>query len=143
METTESHNLCGSLHFHIDRAQQLPNTDIDSFPFTAGNLTDPFVVVEIEHIFGTTELFRTDALDDTLEPIWSDHRTVDISFCTKRIVFQVRDKESIGSEAVASVSIAASELVNGEEIDDWFDLEDEDNTKCGQLKIEVQYVPNA
>ena len=67
---------------------------------------------------------------------------IDVSFCTKRIIFQIRDKESIGSKAVASVSIAASELVNGEEIDDWFDLEDEDNTKCGQLKIEVQYVPN-
>ena len=57
--------------------KQSPNTDIDSFPFTAGNLTDPFVVVEIEHIFGTEEHFRTQALDDTLEPIWSDHRTAD------------------------------------------------------------------
>ena len=143
MGDEDCQTLVGHLEFYIDRARKLPNTDHNGISFLSSgeNLTDPFVVVEIEHAFGIEELFRTEHIDDTLEPIWSDHRKIDISYCVKKILFHVRDKDSFWREqAVASFEIPGKEITNGETIDGWFDLEDENHEKAGQLKILLTFV---
>ena len=142
MGDEDCQTLVGCLHFHIDRARKLPDTDHIGISFLSSgeDLTDPFVVVEIEHVFGNEELFRTEHIEDTLEPIWSHYRNIDISYCVKKIIFHVKDNDRFGSESVASLEIPANEITDGETIDGWFDLEDENHEKAGQLKISVTYI---
>ena len=132
--------LVGRLDGCIDRAEDIPDTDTSIFRRTK-DLTDPFVTVEVVYPEGNEEVFRTRHIKDCLNPVWGETFSVEVKKDLDKVTFNVRDKEAIGSEHVAYVSIVATELLKGNKIDDLFTLKDEDDKDAGKIKLSVQFFP--
>merc|ERR1712226_141097 len=115
-----SEMLIGRINFHIHRAENLPDRDM----FT---ITDPFVTIEIDG----EELFRTQIIEDRLNPVWDEHGSFNINKEVAEINFIVRDKDHIGSDFVGSVAIPVKDL---------FELKGTDEEDPGKLKFSVQYL---
>ena len=100
--------LHGRLECYIDRAEKLPDTDI------VGK-TDPFVSCQLDEVW----LFKTFYINNDLNPVWEQKFSIPVCHEAKEIVINVRDKEMIGKEHVASLSIPCDEVVEGKKCNGW------------------------
>ena len=126
--------LHGRLVFNIDRAEDLPDTDTAFFNIAGKDVTDPFVTGEI----GPVWLFKTRYLNNTLNPVWEEKFSIPVCQESDNITINVKDKEHIGSAHVASLSFACEDVVQGKEIEGWFDLEN-NGENYGRIKMSIQY----
>ena len=126
--------LHGRLAFYIDRAEDLPDTDTAFFNFSKKDVTDPFVSGEL----GGVWLFKTRYINNQLNPVWDEKFSIPVCQEAENITINVRDKEHIGSAHVASLSIPCDDVIQGEEVEGWFDL-DNNGTACGQIKLSIQF----
>ena len=126
--------LHGHLTFFIDRAENLPNTDKAFFNIDSTDVTDPFVTGEM----GPVWLFKTKTIDNTLNPIWQETFSIPVCHESAYIKINVRDKEHIGSESVANVYFSCEDVKQGDIIQGWFDLQNNEEV-CGSIKMSIQY----
>ena len=129
----------GRLKIQIFGARDLPDTDAAFFNIDGKDYTDPYVIGD----FGTARLFKTRYICNSLNPEWKDPEEIfDVYVChqASSLKIQVKDKDYIGSAFVGSTSIKGEDLVNGEVVEGWFDLMNEDQL-CGQINLCVQYIP--
>ena len=128
--------LHGRLAFFIDRAEDLPDTDTAFFNISQKDKTDPFVSGEI----GPTWLFKTRYINNTLNPVYEEKFSVQVCQEAENITINVRDKENIGSAHVATLNFPCEEVVQGDEIEGWFDLDNNGETN-GKIKMSIQFFP--
>ena len=128
--------LHGRLAFFIDRAEDLPDTDTAFFNISQKDKTDPFVSGEL----GPQWLFKTAYLNNTLNPVWEEKFSIPVCQEADVLTINVRDKEHIGDAHVASLTFACDEVVQGDEIEGWFDL-DNNGEANGRIKMSVQFFP--
>lgn len=126
----------GFLQVHIDQAENLPDTDTSFFNMFGKDVTDPFVTLKM----GDVELFRTKTIKDDLNPKWDEKQVINVYQELENITVNVRDKESIGSVHVASVSVASEKFSKGNAIEGWFNLKNNGEER-GKIKMSVQFFP--
>jgi len=134
--------LHGNLKFHIKEARDLPDTDNTFFNISRGDLTDPYLEVEISN----TDLLKTDFKHNDLNPKWDEKFNIPVCHSADVLMFKVKDREHIGSQTVGTFTIDISEVVKGELIkgpnDGWFDvIVGKDGETQGSVLLELQYFP--
>ena len=132
--------LKGRLDFHIDRAENLPDTDNALFNIFVKDVTDPYVLAEICNEGAPNyELFRTNYIKNDLNPVWDTKYNIDIKKHVEHLTIQIRDKEKIGSARVAAVNFTGLEIFKGHKIEDWFTLKNEEGQDSGRIRLSVQF----
>ena len=126
--------LHGRLVFYIDRAEGLPDTDTAFWNISGKDVTDPFVSGEI----GPAWLFKTRYINNNLNPVWEEKFSIPVCQETENLTISVKDKEHIGSASVASKTFSCDEIIQGDEIEGWFDLEN-NGENCGTIKLSMQF----
>ena len=137
--------LHGRLEFYIDRAEGLPDTDhfplslrfldcVDALDGNRKDVTDPFVTAEM----GAVSLFKTFVINNSLNPVWEERFNVPICQKLDNIKIAVRDKDSIGSEFIASANFSCDEVAQGNKIEGWYELEKGGETR-GRIKMSIQF----
>ena len=137
LQITKMPLLHGRLAFFIDRAEGLPDTDTAFWNIDRKDVTDPFVSGEI----GPTWLFRTRYINNSLDPVWEEKFSIPVCQDSEEIILNVRDKEHVGSSPVASLTISCEEVLQGDEIEGWYDLTDANGEGQGRIKLSVQFFP--
>lgn len=142
----------GTISFTVKGCTKLPDTDSSFFNVVGKDLTDPLVAIEING----NEVWRTAHINNCLDPVWTEKNTYDYEAKEKdieKIVFKVKDKETIGSVNVGAKVFDGDELkalsntkkeVSGK--DAFFEL----RTKSGKgeylpeakLNLEIKYKPD-
>ena len=128
--------LDGLICAYIDRAEDLPNTDSSKFNISGSDLTDPYVTGQL----GPMVLFKTKVINNTLNPSWKEKFSVLICQESENIKIKVRDKDQFSSTRVGSVTFACEDLLDGKEIEGWFDLLKKQKS-VGRLKMSIQFIP--
>ena len=128
--------LDGRLKLHINKAENLPDTDTVFFNVFGGDLTDPFVVGEL----GDVEIFRTRYINNTLHPEWKEKFNIEVNQSADNMIINVRDKEKIGSSHVSFVQFPCDELIKGEKIKGWFNLKDSNGDR-GRINMSIHFFP--
>ena len=128
--------LHGRLAFFIDRAEDLPDTDTAFWNISKKDKTDPFVSAE----FGPQWLFKTRYINNTLNPVWEERFSLPVCQVADVITISVRDKEHVGDSPVGNFSFSCDEVVQGDEIEGWFDME-QNGEAAGKLKMSIQFFP--
>ena len=89
---------------------------------------------------GEVWLFKTRCIENTLKPVWDEKFSIPICQESENITINVRDQENIGSAHVATLFIPCDDVIEGNEIERWFDL-DNNGEACGRIKLSVQFFP--
>ena len=132
--------LVGRVDFHIHRAEYLTDKDVIT-------ISDPFVEIQIDG----EEMFRTNVVQDNLNPVWNESGSFNVNKEVSEIAFLVKDKDNIGADCLGKVSIPVQDLGGGNKIEGLFPLEGttcEDPTKLegktgidpAKLKFSIQYL---
>ena len=130
--------LHGTLKVHVNCAEDLPDTDTAFFNIDGKDVTDPYV----SGYLGKARLFKTRYITNDLNPVWDEHFNVDVCHCASSLTVNLKDKEHIGAAFIASTVIRTEDLLGGDPVEGWFDLQNGDKA-CGRLNMSVQYVPIA
>ena len=125
--------LVGRVDFHIHRAEFLIDMDIIT-------ISDPFVEIQIDG----EEMFRTNVVEDNLNPVWNESGSFNVNKEVSEIAFLVKDKDKIGSDCLGRVTIPVQDLGGGNKIENLFVLEGSTGTEPGadpaKLKCAIQYL---
>ena len=124
--------LVGRVDFHIRRAEFLEDKDIIT-------ISDPFVEIQIDG----EEMFRTNVVEDNLNPVWNESGSFNVNKEVSEIAFLVKDKDKIGSDCLGRVTIPVQDLGGGNKIENLFVLEGSTGAEPGadqaKLKLTIQY----
>ena len=124
--------LVGRVDFHIHRAEFLIDMDIIT-------ISDPFVEIQIDG----EEMFRTNVVEDNLNPVWNESGSFNVNKEVSEIAFLVKDKDRIGSDCLGRVTIPVQDLGGGNKIENLFVLEGSTGAEPGadqaKLKLTIQY----
>lgn len=128
--------LHGRIHIHIDRAEDLPDTDTVFFNIDGKDITDPYVTGTLS----TARIFKTKFVLNELNPVWDESFDVWVCHHANSVKIDVKDKEHVGATFIATCSVRCKELLSGNLIEGWFDLQNGDKDQ-GRLKMSLQYFP--
>ena len=128
--------LDGKLEININRAENLPDTDTAFFDIVDSDLTDPFVTVELDE----TELCQTKYINNCLCPTWNEKFNIQVNQKAKFITVNVKDKDYMSSEQIASVKFECDEVIKGDKIEGWFTLKHA-NENRGRIRMSIQFFP--
>ena len=124
--------LVGKIDFYIHRAEHLTDKDIIT-------ISDPFVEIQIDG----EEMFRTNVVEDNLNPVWNESGCFNVNKEVSEIAFLVKDKDKIGSDCLGRVTIPVQDLGGGNKIENLFVLEGSIGAEPGanpaKLKLTIQY----
>ena len=124
--------LIGKIDFYIHRAEYLTDKDVIT-------ISDPFVSIQIDG----EEMFRTNVVEDNLNPVWNESGSFNINKEVSEIAFLVKDKDRIGADCLGRVPIPVQDLGGGNKIEDLFVLEGSIGAESGadpaKLKFSIQY----
>ena len=124
--------LIGKIDFYIHRAEYLTDKDVIT-------ISDPFVSIQIDG----EEMFRTNVVEDNLNPVWNESGSFNINKEVSEIAFLVKDKDWIGADCLGRVPIPVQGLGGGNKIEDLFVLEGSTGANPGadpaKLKFSIQY----
>ena len=110
--------LHGLLKVHVVEAKDLPDTDNAFFNISRGDLTDPYVELEL----ADTSLIKTSVIRNNLNPHWDEKFTVPLCHNANFFIAKVRDREHIGAATVGYFKIPTDEVLGGEPVTGWYDL---------------------
>ena len=130
--------LHGKLWVKVGAAENLPDTDTCFFNIDADDYTDPFVV----GMLGTAKIFKTRHINNTLNPVWNEEFDVYVCHKASSLDINVKDKEHVSDDHVASCSIDHSRIIGGETISDWFILYSK-GQEMGKISLEIKFTPKA
>ena len=124
--------------FYIDQADGLYTKSTPLVNTSGEEVTKLFVSGRV----GPTVLFKTESTSHTLNPVW--RRGYRNALCqeSERITINVRSiiNELGGSAEVASVSFSCEQVIKGDKIEGWFDLNN-NGEKRGRIKLSVHFNP--
>ena len=126
--------LHGRLVFNIDRAEDLPDTDTAFFNISGKDVSDPFVSGEI----GPAWLFKTRYINNSLNPVWEETFSIPVCQESENVTINVKDKDHIGEAFIGSTSFSCEEVVQGDKLEDWFELQNNGETQ-GRIKMSIQF----
>ena len=125
--------LVGRVDFHIHRAEYLTDKDVIT-------ISDPFVEIQVDG----EEMFRTNVVEDNLNPVWNESGSFNVNKEVSEIAFLVKDKDKIGSDCLGRVTIPVQDLGGGNRIENLFVLEGLTGAEPGadpaKLKLAIQYL---
>merc|ERR1712223_1177146 len=129
--------LHGHLFIEIREGKNLPDMEgWVSKLVDKGDVTDPFVDVRL----GKAKLVKTSVILNDLNPAWNESYRIEVCHFADHLIFEIRDKDHAYSEFIGSVDIETSTLLNGNELDGWFDIRKKGGKKKGQLNIRVLFI---
>lgn len=131
-----ANHLHGHVQIKIKQARNLP--DMESWfskLSSRKNVTDAYVDVRL----GSARLARTKYVADSLNPSWNETYRREVCHFTDMLRFEVNDKDTIGSDHIGVASIPTASLIGEKSVKGWLDIEGEDGSKNGQLKVSVKY----
>jgi len=110
--------LHGLLKIHVIEAKDLPDTDNAFFNISRGDLTDPYVELEL----ADTSLIKTSVIRNSLNPHWDEKFTVPLCHNASHFIAKVRDREHIGAATVGYFKIPTDLVLTGDPVTGWYDL---------------------
>jgi len=130
--------LHGHLFIEIREGKNLPDMEgWVSKLVDKGDVTDPFVDVRL----GKARLVKTSVVLNDLNPVWNEQYRIEVCHHADHLKFEIRDKDHAYSEFIGSVDIETATLLNGNELDGWFDIKKRSSgKKKGQLNIRVLFI---
>ena len=128
VDESKLHFLHGQLRVHVQRAADLPDTDTVFFNIDGKDVTDPYVTASL----GQARLFCSKYIANDLNPTWDEVFRVPVCHHANEVKIDVKDKEHVGNQHIASCSVPVETIIGGEEVEDWFELTNGDK---GQGKI--------
>ena len=129
--------LHGLLRVHVIEAKDLPDTDNSFFNISRGDLTDPYLELELGH----TSLLKTSVKKNCLDPHWNEKFSVPVCHNAKFLIAKVRDREHIGANTVGYFQIPTEIIRTGDIITGWYDLiVGSDGETHGNVHIWIQYL---
>ena len=135
-EDSSSPLLHGVLRVHVIEAKDLPDTDNSFFNISRGDLTDPYLELELGH----TSLLKTSVIKNCLDPHWNEKFSVPVCHNAKFLVIKVKDREHIGANTVGHFKIPTEIIRTGDIITGWYDLiVGSDGETHGNVHIWIQY----
>jgi len=156
--------LHGTLDVVLYAAVNLPNMDIfsekirqatSSLPSilqrakskakeAAANVTgitsDPYVIV----VLAGARVARTRVISNNVNPKWDEHFSVPVAHYVYEVVFTIKDQDVLGSQHIGDVKIPVEQLLDGDIIDDWFEVLNTNGKLChagAKLHLRVSYQP--
>jgi len=82
------------------------------------DVTDPFVDVKL----GKARIAKTAIIDNDMNPVWNETFKIEVCHKSNFLIFDVRDKDHAYTEEIGKVEILTQHLLNGQTIDDWFEI---------------------
>ncbi|CAL4067307.1 unnamed protein product [Meganyctiphanes norvegica] len=136
--------LHGVLDIHIQKADKLPNLDSSILSLSKKDVSDPFVVVELNDIEGEPwKVATTSVIDNNLNPQWDEHFKVDICHEVSKITLTVRDKDFLSSEIIGIKEFPVEEITSGSP-NGTYDLWRNNNSKkAGSLTLSITFTRNS
>jgi len=129
--------LHGHLKIEILEGKNLPDMEgWVSKLVDKSDVTDPFVDVRL----GKAKLVKTSVILNDLNPKWNESYRIDVCHFADHLIFEIRDKDHAYSEFIGSVDIETTSLLNGDQLDGWFDIKKKSGKKKGQLKLKVSFI---
>ena len=128
----------GRIKVHVIQAQDLPDTDTAFFNIDRKDFTDAYVTGDL----GEARLFKTRYIENDLNPYWDEEFNIYVCHYANNFCIRVKDKEHVGATFIASTTISAEDIISGEPIEDWYDLE-RDGEVLGKINLAIQYTPKA
>lgn len=114
--------LHGTLVINILEARDLPDHD-SAFWLSQKNVTDPFVRVKLLPV--NLKIAETKVVNDSRFPVWNEEFHVLACHNASSIRITVYDQDLLCGTQVGWTDIDCQGLVDGETVEDWFDL------RCG------------
>ena len=136
--------LKGTLVFNIIEAKELPDTDQALWNVLGKDITDPYVVGEIEREGANPfQLFKTKVIENSLTPVWNETFTIiGVDHKSEHITIRVKDKDMAGADDfVGSCKVACDLILQGDEIKAWYQLENYVLGHHGKIHLSIQYTP--
>jgi len=128
--------LHGLLRVHVIQAKDLPDMDNVFFNISRGDLTDPYLELNI----GDTCLLKTKVIRNNLAPHWDEKFTVPLCHNANNFVAKVKDREHIGAATVGHFNIPTDLILKGEPVTGWYDLIVGDHgEQQGMVHIWIQF----
>ena len=133
--------LKGKIVFNIYEAKELPDKDTALFNLFGKDVTDPYVVGEIDREGANPfQLLKTKVITNSLTPKWDEKFSTPVDHTSEHITIKVKDKDMAGSDVVGSCKVACDLILQGNEIKAWYQLENR-GKKHGKIHMSIQYTP--
>ena len=97
------------------------------------DVTDPYVMASL----GEARLFCSKYIPNDLNPTWDEVFKVPVCHHANVVKIDVKDKEHVGNQHIASCRIEVETLLGGEAIEEWFELTNGDKGQ-GRIYLTVQ-----
>lgn len=134
--------LHGVVDIHIQKAEKLPNLDSSILSLSKKDVSDPFVVVEVNDIDGEPwKVATTHVIDNNLNPQWDETFKIDICHEVSKVTFTVRDKDFLSSEMIGFLEFPVEEITSGSPPNGTFDLWRNNNKskKAGTITLSMTF----
>ena len=128
--------LHGILYVTINEAKDLP--DCDRAFFNIGkDYSDPYVTMDL----GQARPIKTSIIEDNLNPKWFQKFRREVCHTADELVFKVKDKDCVGVGHLGEVKISIEEVLSGEPIDNWYNLQNSDGEDIdATLHLQIEFV---
>ena len=90
------------------------------------DVSDPFVNVKL----GKARIAKSAIIDNSLNPKWNESFKVDVCHRASNVIFDVRDKDHVNTEAIGKVQISTSEIIDGNVVEGWFPIMNNSKVNC-------------
>ena len=90
------------------------------------DVSDPFVNVKL----GKARIAKSAIIDNSLNPQWNESFKVDVCHRASNVIFDVRDKDHVNTEAIGKVQISTSEIIDGNVVEGWFPIMNNSKVNC-------------
>lgn len=133
----------GTLIIRVEEARDLPDTDSGWWQ-SDKNVTDPYVKIELLPV--GVKLAETKPINNSLFPVWAEEFKVLVCHNALSLKITVLDKDTWSGDAVGKCEVDCSRLlavIDGEPVDDWFDLKvgKDDEGVQGAIRVGLQFFP--
>lgn len=127
--------LHGYLIIGVNSARGLPDMENwFSKLYDKKDVTDPFVDV----MLGKVRIAKTMVINNSLNPVWNERFKIEVCHGANTLVFDIRDKDHLNTEAIGIVEINTQMLLNGQMIEDSFPIM-QGRKSQGMLQVSVHY----
>ena len=90
------------------------------------DVSDPFVNVKL----GKARIAKSAIIDNSLNPKWNESFKVEVCHRASNVIFDVRDKDHVNTEAIGKVQISTSEIIDGNVVEGWFPIMNNSKVNC-------------